>query len=1006
MTYTGLETLTVTGFKEGVNINNLVIPAYIGGKRVAGISDRAFNGYTQLAAVTVPATVTQMGQNAFGSCNGLASITLPFVGASASGDVAAYFGYIFGAAKAEDNSYYIPSSLKRVTLTGNVGVPDSAFLGCTWLESVTLGARVPAIGANAFEGCTGLSFLSLAANGALATIGDSAFNGCKGLTSLTIPTNVTSIGAAAFEGLINLTQINFNAKAINALSVDTFSGAGSNGNGITVTFGANVTKLPTYLFAHEGAEGKTSPNIKTVTFAKGSVCTSISAWAFLNCTSLQSVTLPPSLKIIYTYAFYNTSLTSLEIPAGVTDIKTWAFANSTLLKNVTFAGTALKNIGNDAFSGCAMLNGVTLPDSVTTIGSRMFQNCTSLSSITVPAGVTTLPTSIFYGCTSLKTATLEGVTSIGNNAFENCSLLETVNLPEGLLTIGQYAFNTCSALKSVSLPSTLTGIYSYAFSATGLIAITLPQGLTSIGSYAFAETGLTSVTVPKSVTSLGSSAFSDCTALQSAILEEGIALHYNKLNSNMFNGCSRLSSVSLPGGLTAIGANAFLNCTSLTEIAIPADVTSFGESAFSGAGLTRVDYAGTLADWCGMTFTNAAANPVSITGNLYIGGTNTITATFAIPEAVTSIGAYAFYGCTGITELNLPGGLTEVGTDAFMGCTGITKAIVPTAAIGQFTNANLEYLEINGGAEIPASAFANFTGLISAKIGDTVTTIGSKAFSGCTALESITVPFIGNTKDGSANTAFKYIFGSVPASLKNIVITGGTTIAENAFSGCSNVISITIPETVTTIASNSRNMFYDCSNLAEINYNAIAVADFNHLEGPFVSATGSEEGVTVNIGAKVTVIPQYMFQGFDNLKTVNFASDSQCSKIGTGAFANTGLQSIQIPKSVEIIESGAFSYCYELKSVTFEENSKLKRLEGDVFGTTSLLTFTIPENVTYVHGYLFGEGALPEKVIFANPEGWHIQDSDTILDLSDPVDNLKYFDDNDFKILERTAIEE
>ena len=77
-----------------------------------------------------------------------------------------------------------------------------------------------------------------------------------------------------------------------------------------------------------------------------------------------------------------------------------------------------------------------------------------------------------------------------------------------------------------------------------------------------------------------------------------------------------------------------------------------------------------------------------------------------------------------------------------------------------------------------------------------------------------------------------------------------------------------------------------------------------------------------------------------------------------------------------------------------------------MFGTTSLLTFTIPENVTYVHGYLFGEGALPEKVIFANPEGWHIQDSDTILDLSDPVDNLKYFDDNDFKILERTAIEE
>ena len=224
-----------------------------------------------------------------------------------------------------------------------------------------------------------------------------------------------------------------------------------------------------------------------------------------------------------------------------------------------------------------------------------------------------------------------------------------------------------------------------------------------IGDYAFFGcSGLTSLTLPSGVTEIGSFAFYGCSGLTSLTLPSGVT----EIGSFAFYGCSGLTSLTLPSGVTEIGDYAFNGCSGLTSLTLPSGVTEIGEGVFFGcSGLTSL----TL--------------PTGVTkiGYSAFSGCSGLTS-LTLPSGVTEIGDYAFNGCSGLTSLTLPSGVTEIGEGVFFGCSGLTSLTLPT-----------------GVTKIGYSAFSGCSGLTSLTLPSGVTEIGYSAFSGCSGLTSIYV---------------------------------------------------------------------------------------------------------------------------------------------------------------------------------------------------------------------------------------------------------------------------
>ena len=245
-----------------------------------------------------------------------------------------------------------------------------------------------------------------------------------------------------------------------------------------------------------------------------------------------------------------------------------------------------------------------------------------------------------------------------------------------------------------------------------------------IGNYAFEGcSGLTSITLPSGVTSIGDSAFSGCIGLTSITLPSGVT----KIGNYAFEGCSGLTSLTLPSGVTKIGNYAFSSCRGLTSLTLPSGVTEIGEGVFwECIGLTSLTLPSGLTKIGVRTFYGCS-------------GLTSLT----IPSGVTEICGSAFYGCIGLTSLTLPSGLTEIGNSAFSGCIGLTSLTLPS-----------------GLTKIGYDAFRDCIGLTSLTLPSGVTWIGSSTFKGCIGLTSITLP------------------------------SGLTEICGSAFSSCSGLTSI------------------------------------------------------------------------------------------------------------------------------------------------------------------------------------------------------------------------
>ncbi len=507
-TYSGTTAYTVNSY-VGTS-TTMWIPTYIGDIPVDTIPASAFASKPELLKVVVPETVTSIGLGAFKGCVSIEDITLPFVGNSVTAThYDAVFGYIFGysskvpglnssyltsnyqkslsnefvngnfsttdgtinqyscynykgtAIEGSYNSavtryglrnynYYIPISIKNVTITKQTDIPVAAFNNCDFIENIVLSDSVIRIGNYAFCDCSGLVRLNSEVNGEynapceVVVIGDYAFSGCTNIEKITVG-SLSSIGKYSFSGCSLLSKFNSN-------------------NAGELILPDGLQTIGTYAFENS--------LLITKVYIPNSV-TSIGLKAFNGCVAVEDITMP------FIGENRDDSKPFDYIFPGILGV----------LKKVNITDDI--TIPDSAFSGCRELIEVQIPENVTSIGSHAFGGCEKLlrfnsdvdGVFNIPKSISVINEHAFSGDSCLEQVTVGKLTSIGNYAFGGCSLLSKFNssnaneliIPDGTETIGNYAFQDVLLVKKVIIPESVVSIAEGVFKGCNAIEdITLP----------------------------------------------------------------------------------------------------------------------------------------------------------------------------------------------------------------------------------------------------------------------------------------------------------------------------------------------------------------------------------------------------------------------------------------------------------------------------------------------------------------------------------------------------
>ncbi len=568
-----------------------------------------------------------------------------------------------------------------------------------------------------------------------------------------------------------------------------------------------------------------------------------------------------------TYIYIRTTHNGLT----VTQIDEYAFQDNIDIVGVRIPAT-VKSIGNRAFDGCTSLASVEMTDGVTSIGEYTFSNCKGLADISIPESVTDIGKYAFNICTRLESITLVGNMSIGAYAFENCLSLRRVH------TFDIKSWCNISFANNYATPFCY-GAEIY-INGEKMTALEIPEGVTNIGDYLFYNTSIESLVIPEGVESIGLYTFSSCNLLTSVVLPDGLI----SIGDSAFKGCMGLLSLTIPDSVKVIGDDAFRNCIELEEVHIT-----------------------DLWAWCGIDFGNFEANPLAYSQGLYVNGEKIVE--LVIPESITEICKYAFCGYEGLESVICAEGSTlrDIKYRVFYKCPNLRSVNLPSS----------------------------------------LTHISLGAFEECTAIESMTLPFVGGYADGSGGTHFAYIFGAsdhdqisynnygynyVPKSLTSVTVMGGR-IAGYAFYKCSGITSITLGDGVTYVGDRA----FEGVNAKESDRGLQYVSTW------VVGCDSSVTDARIRTGTKG--IAAYAFSRCTGLKSVIIPEGVTC--IGDSTFYKcTGLESISIPSSVVSIDAYAFSECTSLSSVEFAEGSVLESIGKKAFGgCKSLVAIRIPKGV-------------------------------------------------------------
>ncbi len=509
---------------------------------VTSIGSYAFNECSSLTSITIPNSVTSIGNLAFYNCSNLTSIT---IGENITSIGISAFRYCYKLVEVynlssltiiaglwEDNGcvgYYAKVVHTSLDTPSRLSTTEDGYI--VYADSVN--NEYSLIG---YVGNETILTLPSDINGNNYSINQYAFYNNDNITSVTIPNSVTSIGEYAFSGCTALTEINFNATAMNDLSSNNnvFDNAGKGGSGIVVNIGANVTKIPAYLFYGGG-------KITRVVFDEGCVCESIG-----------------------NYAFYNrSSLTSITIPENVTSIGSWAFVSCHKLVEVYNLSSLTITAGSNDNGGVGYYAKNVYTD---TEGERK---------------LTTEDGYVIYSDSVNNEYYLMGY--VGNETI--------LTLPSDIngnnYSIYQYAFCYNTNITSVTIPDSVTSIGRYAFDYCS--SLTKVNYLGTIDQWAMIEFGDEDANPLR---------YADKLYINDVEVTEVVLTTATKISNYAFIGCSSITSVTISESVTSIGSSAFYHCSSLTSVTIGEDVTSIGADAFWYCySLTSLNYEGTVAEW-------------------------------------------------------------------------------------------------------------------------------------------------------------------------------------------------------------------------------------------------------------------------------------------------------------------------------------------------------------------------------------------------------------------------
>jgi hypothetical protein len=536
------------------------------------------------------------------------------------------------------------------------------------------------------------------------------------------------------------------------------------------------------------------------------------------------------------------------------------------------------------------------------------------------------------------------VTAIGAHAFDGCDTLSLIRVPDGVTVIDNFAFANCTALTEIYLPDGVTVIGDSAFEGcVKLLEIELPESVSVIGSAAFRGCKiLTEIALPDAVTELSDYLFAGCLALSKVEFGE-----VTRVGECAFFGCAFIESLPSLDFVTEIGDGAFFSCIGLTEIKFGDALTLIGKVAFFNTpALERVEIP-SLDVWFGLELLSSDANPLHGGASLFV-GEDAVTE-IVVPESVSSIGDYLFFGCADIVSAVIPDTVTYVGESVFTGCCA------------------LESVELLASIErLPSYLFNGCTSLVSLILPEGITHVGISALEGCESLAELVIPesvyYIAKSAFADCKSlteilipdGVEFIYADTfkgCESLRSVALPSALTYIESAaFAGCASLEVLELPEGLVSIGEEA---FLDCSSIREIRIPE-SLASIGY------SAFG---GCTSTVKIFVETLESWCAIDFANVEANPLSVSrneydeegflvKEAAKIFIGGFY---ARDLVVPADIPVISDYAFWHCEGIMTVCFlgtaEELASLEIADSLIFreraenGSLYLYSYSRPDDI-------------------------------------------------------------